>query len=137
SVWAALSINLLFGDANIRGNQFESFGSVPTVLVDTVTQSCLFCENQCFLENPNTAALEGLVVRLGLSDRVNAGAIIASNNFVRGPAQFLTHNPGPVMNLNPKDAKKTLTVLGNITSGGIAVGSSLLASPWDQLNVIA
>jgi hypothetical protein len=45
----------------------------------------------------------------------------------------LTHI-GPVMILNAN----TLTVVGNITSGGsITVNASGLVPPWDQLNVIA
>ena len=101
-----------------------------------VSRSSLFCDNQCFLDNPINSPPSMLVVQLGFK-QLNAGAVIASNNFVQGPS--LPNVAGGVqaaMNINPAVPAKTLTVLGNITSGNIMVGTALLGNPWTPLNVI-
>jgi hypothetical protein len=135
SFWCALANLIVTGDANIRGNLLESFGRSPTVLMG-VSRSSLFCDNQCFLDNPINSPPSMLVVQLGFK-QLNAGAVIASNNFVQGPS--LPNVAGGVqaaMNINPAVPAKTLTVLGNITSGNIMVGTALLGNPWAPLNVI-
>jgi hypothetical protein len=132
SPWGALLIVNVAGDANIRGNLLESFGTGPTTLV-VLAKTCLFSDNQCYLDNPNTAALPVLAVRIGESETITAGMIIASNNFVQTPIPQ-TGGIVPVMNLNPANPKK-ISVLGNIVSGEITVGASVLAAPWAPLNV--
>ncbi|MBZ5621698.1 MAG: right-handed parallel beta-helix repeat-containing protein [Acidobacteriia bacterium] len=135
SAWSALLIDLVFGDANIRGNLLESFGSSPTAFVIIVIRSCLFCDNQCFLDN-TVLSPANLVVQLGLPARLGSGAMIVSSNFVQGPARSKIGGSGPVMSLNPAEPAKTITVLGNIASGGgITVGGAALATPWDTLNL--
>jgi hypothetical protein len=133
SFWGALLI-VVAGDTNIRGNQLESFGSSPTVLV-VIARSCLFCDNQCFLDNP-VGNLPLLVVKLGESSRLNAGAIIASNNYVQTLPIGAAGGFEAVVNLNPLDQTKTLTVLGNITSGLITIGTTALGVPWAPLNAV-
>jgi hypothetical protein len=136
SVWFALLIGTVFGDASIRGNLLESFGSTPAALIGTA-RTCIFSDNQCFLDNPITAPLKVLVVQLGYDEQSNAGAIIASNNFVQAPVQNNTGSQQQVMNLNSASAGKKLTVLGNITIGGdITVGAAALGPPWAPLNAI-
>jgi hypothetical protein len=133
SSWWAIFIWSVAGNVAIRGNILESFGTQPTVLV-VVAISCVFTDNQCFLDNQAGTVLPIPVVRLGLSEWSRAGAIIASNNFVQVP--LMGHDP-PTMVLIPKDSKKTLTVVGNITSNYIGVGSggAVLDAPWASLNV--
>jgi hypothetical protein len=53
SPWSALTIFRVFGNANIRGNLFKSFGASSTVFV-LGSLSCLFCDNQCFLDTRMT-----------------------------------------------------------------------------------
>ena len=137
SQWITLLIGVVVGDVNVRGNLLESFGSIPTVAL-LFARSCIFSNNQCFLDNPASAQLPRLVVLLGASPKLTAGAIIASGNFVQVPMlPNLGAGSPPVMNLNPANVSKSLTVLGNITSGRIEVGGSPLAAvPWGPLNVI-
>jgi hypothetical protein len=135
SEWSALVLFGVLGATNIRGNVLESFGSTPTVLLG-LAPSCIFTDNQCFLDNVISANLPMVGVQLGLDAKVNAGAIMASNNFVQtSPGAGIAREPRPVMVLNPEDKDKTLTVLGNITSGDILVGTTVLTGPWVPLNV--
>jgi hypothetical protein len=134
SFWGALLLLIVAGDANVRGNQFESFGSSPAVLVG-LARSCVFCDNQCFLDNP-VGNLPLLVVKIGDSVKLNGGAIIASNNYVQTQPIGAAGGFETVMNLNPLDQTKTLTVLGNITSGLITVGTTVLGTPWAPLNAV-
>ena len=120
-------------DANIRGNVLESFGNLPAVLV-AGARSCVFSDNQCFLDNPAAAKLATVVVELGSNETLTAGAIIASGNYVQTLATF----PGAlttVMALNPANPR-TATVLGNIANGNITVSGAPLAAPWAPLNAI-
>jgi hypothetical protein len=129
SPWSAVWIFVAIGNVAIRGNILESFGAVPTAFL-VFPFSCLFIDNQCFLDNPPAAAIGPPVVSLG-NEHLPTGAIMASNNFVRGPTS------SPAMALNPKDKDKALTVLGNITmqKGDIFVGGTPLDAPWKLLNV--
>ena len=125
SPWSALAIGRVFGNANIRGNLFQSFGASSTVVVFG-SLSCLFCENQCFLDNPDN--LPASVVTLGFpSEAPTAGAVVVSSNLLKGPGR------GFGMFLNP--AGQMFTILGNITSGPIRVGANPLGDPWKLLNV--
>jgi len=133
SPWGALFLGLVFGDASVRGNLIEAFGRIPAALL-LGSNSCIFTENQCFVDNPGAPSFPSLAVLLGLSSgTTNAGAIVASNNFVQTQ---LTPGPAPiVMKLNPKDVNKTLTVVGNISSGDIQASGGPLPGAWIPLNV--
>jgi hypothetical protein len=133
SQWSALLIGVVLGDVSVRGNLLESFGSTPTAVV-LLARSCMFSDNHCLLDNPLATPLPTIAVRLGVDQSLNAGAIIASNNLVQTPAP--PHDAQVVMILNPLDGGKTMTVLGNITSGIIKVGTSDLGAPWAPLNAI-
>jgi hypothetical protein len=142
SPWFAVWILIAFGNVAIRGNILESFGGAPTVFLGFAL-SCVFTDNQCFLDNVKTLGgnLPDLVIWLGFSESSNAGAIIASNNFVHGSGGSPVAGPGPAMVLNPKilipqnPKGSTVTVLGNITSGYILVGPNQIEEPWASLNV--
>ena len=140
STWITLLLCVVGGDVNVRGNLLESYGSLLPTVALLFAQSCIFSNNQCFLDNPASAGLPSLVVLLGVSSKlkVTAGAIIASENFVQVPMVPSTGPDSlpPVMNLNPANALNSLTVLGNITSGRIVVDGNPLASVWTPLNVI-
>lgn len=141
SGWSAVAVGVAVGNVAIRGNMLESFGSTPTVVLASAL-SCVFTDNQCFLDNviqPGPTSPNALAVLLGFNEKSNAGAIMASNNFVKAPVPFdpvaNVKKPQTVMILNPKDKKNTLTVQGNITSGNIFVGTAPLEGPWAPLNV--
>ena len=125
---------------NVRGNLVESFGSLPTAML-LIARSCIFSDNQCFLDNSGLAPLPRLAVSLGVNPKVPAGSIIASGNFVQVPVPVTqTGGSVTVMSLNPASVAKNLTVLGNITSGLIVVDGTPLGAlttlPWAPLNVI-
>jgi hypothetical protein len=140
SPWSALLIGVVIGDVNVRGNLLESFGSLPTAML-LLARSCIFSDNQCFLDNSGLAPLPRLAVLLGANPKVPAGAIIASGNLVQVPVP-VTQVGGSVtvMSLNPTSVAKSLTVLGNITSGLIVADGTPLGAlttlPWAPLNVI-
>lgn len=131
---SALFIGIVLGQANVCGNLLESFGSLPTAMLFSAP-SCIFSNNQCFLDNSGSAPLPRLVVLLGMNAQLPVDAIIASGNFVQGPPGPPLGGPPTFMSLNPTSVAHSLTVLGNITPGGvIEAGGSLLAAPWDKLN---
>ncbi len=125
SPWTALEIDSV-DDVSIRGNLLESFGSTPTVVI-VATASCLFCDNQCFLDN---SVLDVAAVILVVN--IFADAIIASNNYLQGLGLR-------EMSLNPTSQPPQLTVLGNVLNGQITVGPGIpnvpLPAPWAALNV--
>jgi hypothetical protein len=132
----ALLVGLVGGDVNIRGNLLESFGSLSTVVL-LLARSCIFANNQCFLDNAAASNLTKLAVLLGANPTAAAGAIAASSNFVQVPIPPNASGAPPVVvSLNPGNATNALTVLGNITSGRIQVDGAPLAAPWLPLNVI-
>jgi hypothetical protein len=136
SQWSALLIGLVLGFINVRGNMLESFGSEATVLL-ALAGSCIFTENQVFLDNPVAPTSTTLAVQLGarIRDTSLVGAIVASNNLVQTPiVPAVAKTSQIVMILNPASIDKTVTVLGNITTGDIQVNGSLLAAPWLPLN---
>ena len=139
SQWAALLIGVVLGDITIRGNLLEAFGSMAAVTV-LISRSCIFANNQVFLDNPVAPSSSTLAVELGvqINNQSYGGAIIASNNFVQTPVPLeQTGFFSQVMTLNPKDKDKTLTVLGNITSGAIYVnGAPLDPKLGPPLNVV-
>jgi len=130
SPWSALLMGYVIGDVNVRGNQLESFGGISTAML-LFARSCVFSDNQCFLDNSAAAPLTRLVVELF------AGNIIVSGNFVQVPvSNVLGGAPPVVVDLKPADVNKNMTVLGNITSGLIHAGAGLLTLPWQPLNAI-
>jgi len=132
SPWMAME---LIGDnVNVRGNLFESFGGdlqtpIPTTIVVTL-ESCIFGENQCFLDNsPGTSQ----VLVVGLE---SLQTIIASSNLVRGPSSTATGGFQPSMALVVPGADRPLvTVVGNITTQGISLNNNPLPTPWAPLNL--
>jgi hypothetical protein len=101
----------------VRGNVVEAYGRAPAVLIST-DGPCLFNDNRCFLH-----ASEGVTTA-----RLTAGAAVASNNYINGPRAISLDIQVP--------AAGPWTVLGNITSGPIAVdGTTPLPAPWQQLNI--
>src|SRR5579859_89515 len=130
SPWGALFLGYVVGDVSSRGNLLESFGSIPSAQL-LFARSCIFSDNQCFLDNASASPLPKLVVELFASN------IIASGNFVQVPVPgILGGAPPTVMILKPADVTKNMTVLGNITSGMIQAGAGPLTAPWQPLNVI-
>jgi len=130
SLWSALLLGYVVGDVNARGNLLDSFGSIPTALL-LFARSCIFSDNQCFLDNSATAALPTVVVELF------AANIITSGNFVQVPVANTTGGAPPtVVILKPADIAKNMTVLGNITSGLIQAGAGPLTAPWLPLNAV-
>jgi hypothetical protein len=100
--------------ATLSGNVLAARGAAPVVDVD-VQADCLFADNRCELQ-PD---IGGAAVRLA------AGTLIVSANRVQGgePSMQLSADP------------RRMTVLGNITSAGIAAGGGPLGGPWEPLNV--
>jgi hypothetical protein len=126
SRWRALDL-LALGDVNVRGNLLESFGIVSTVRL-LATNSCIFGENQCFLDNPAGVSAFALAVLAA------GNVIVAPNNVVQVPAA----NGQGVMMLSSKDKDHNLTVSGNVTSGPIQLpGPAPLPATWLPLNVIS
>ena len=103
----------LLSSASVLGNSLGSRGGQPAVRV-VASGDCLFSDNRCELRGGNNNAVE-----------LAAGATIVNANRVRGGEQSI------VIGGNAKN----VTVLGNITTGGIALGSGALPPPWDQLNL--
>jgi hypothetical protein len=136
SGWSAVAVGVAVGNVAIRGNMLESFGSTPTVVLASAL-SCVFTDNQCFLDNviqQGPTSPNVLAVLLGFNEKSNAGAIMASNNFVQTPVHPEGVYP-PAITLNPPTGTHP-TVLGNITRGGsIFIGSNQLEDPWLSLNV--
>jgi hypothetical protein len=129
SAWWAIFIWSVSSSVAVRGNILESFGAQTAFL--GFAPSCVFTDNQCFLDNPFPSNLPTIVVQLGLSSWSRAGAIIASNNFVHIPA--IPGHAALVMLLN----SRTFTVVGNITSGEISANGPLDPNgPWAPLNII-
>jgi Family of unknown function (DUF6519)/Right handed beta helix region len=105
------------GTAGIHGNTVEAYGRAPAVLAETPA-SCIFSDNRCFLEGPPD---EPVAV-------VSAGALVANANYLEGSEK------GPSLVIHLPSAAG-FTVLGNLASGPIMVGTAPLGAPWNQLNV--
>jgi len=71
------------------------------------------------------------VTRSGAVTFAQAGAIIASDNYLEGSQGV------PAMRLQLLPENGPFTVLGNITSGEIFINSGALPPPWASLNVVA
>ena len=105
----------------LRGNLIESFGSQPSIFINSVAGPASLQENRCFQTgSPN---LQAIVID------VTAGAAQVSNNYAqRTPrsdiAAIRITVPNPLF-----------TVLGNLASGPIFVNNAALPAPWTPLNV--
>jgi hypothetical protein len=101
----------------VRGNVVEAYGQVPAVMILT-DAACIFGDNRCLA-----------TVREGVpAARIAAGAVVAGNNYLRGPLK------GTALELQLV-AGGPFTVVGNIASGPIEVNGAGLAAPWQPLNV--
>jgi Family of unknown function (DUF6519)/Right handed beta helix region len=105
------------GTAGVHGNLVEAYGRAPAVLVETAG-SCIFSDNRCFVIAPPEQAVAN----------VTAGALVANANYLEGSEK----GPSFVIHLPSAGA---FTVLGNVASGPILVGTAALPAPWDQLNM--
>jgi hypothetical protein len=83
----------------------------------------IFAENRCLLTSGGEP--EALEVRAEIS----AGTIIATGNYLEGPAG--------VAAMKLQAPGRPFTVVGNVTSGPIQVNGAPLAAPWEALNVIS
>jgi hypothetical protein len=105
------------GSAGVHGNVVEAYGRTPAVLVET-PGSCIFSDNRCYLTGPPAAAVANLT----------AGALVANANYLEGAEK------GPALVIQLPSAGG-FTVLGNVASGPIMLGTAALPAPWNQLNV--
>ena len=98
--------------AAIIGNMLTARGPAPAVLI-VAGQECLFNDNRVEASNKNIAvSLESAV------------AIISTNRVRGGEASIRLTNA------------RTMTVLGNITTGNIIIPGGMANTPWAPLNVI-
>jgi len=101
----------------VHGNVLDAFGNAPAALVET-DGSCLFNDNRCFL----VGAREPVA-------RIEAGALVASSNYLEGPAGVTALDVALA-------AGAGFTAVGNIASGPLALnGATPLPAPWADLNV--
>jgi Family of unknown function (DUF6519)/Right handed beta helix region len=118
-----------------RGNLLESYFSRVPVVELTGNGANLFSDNRCLLKSVLNAAGEVVTGAAQAPEVVfiNAGAIIASNNYIEGPGRVI----GMKLFLPATTGKGfgPFTVLGNITSGAILVNNQSLPDPWKPLNV--
>lgn len=99
----------------IRGNFFDAYGDAPAI--DVIGRGPVtFGDNRAITTSRKQAAA---VIR--------AAAIIASGNYVRSEAD------DAALVLVPASADQA-TVLGNLTTRGIRLGTGWLPNPWAPLN---
>lgn len=105
------------GGISVLGNALGGRGTRALVRL-AVASDCLFNDNRCELRgNTGTAGNRPAV-------DLRAGATIVNANRVRGGL--------PSIALTGKDKGAPVTVLGNITTGGI---TGMPSDPWERLNV--
>ncbi|MBT9528188.1 MAG: right-handed parallel beta-helix repeat-containing protein [Rhizobacter sp.] len=109
---AAAAAGNLRSNAGVQGNTLGSRGTLPAVRVD-VDGDCLFSNNRCEWRSSGPVAVQ-----------LASGASIVSANRVRGGETSIQ--------IGGND--KSVTVLGNITTGNIRIGTAGLG-PWAALNV--
>jgi hypothetical protein len=100
----------------LKGNVVLARGSGRAVQAQS-SADLMFCDNRCELNAPRVNGAVALGSR----------AVIASANRITGGARSL------VLSVAPTRA----SVLGNITSNGIAMASGTLPAQWVPLNVLA
>lgn len=114
---------------SVRGNLLESFGGRTPVEIGTAG-GCQFIDNRCF----HTSTQGTSTVPAPPAAEITAGAMIVSGNYVEGPARATT-----AVALNTFGTGAPYTIVGNITSGEIAVDGqqlSQMGAPWAPLNVL-
>jgi hypothetical protein len=134
STWLAMQV---FGDTlNVRGNLLESFGGIvgsqppqPSTATIAALQSCIFSNNQCFLDDPSGKTSPTLVVE------VAGHSIIAMGNRVQGPSGEGASSMALVVPVATNIP--SVTVVGNITTAGILVNSGPVPAAMAPLNIIA
>jgi hypothetical protein len=136
SKWNALALLASVGELSIHGNLFESFGTAPTVTT-TVTGPCVFSDNQCRLDNPDT-----FTASPQFAVQISGQVIIASANYVLRPKK-VADNGGAIALVTaaapPTDPLHNITVLGNATSASIFANGTRITNatvPWGPLNII-
>jgi hypothetical protein len=123
---------------NILGNFLAAFGSLSVVEVRRVGGPCNFTANQVVSDNPPGSNDPGNPLPAVVF--IQAPAIIAGNNYVKGVLAPDRESPNPVVlalqagDQNQRDGP--FTVLGNITVGTIETNGVPLPSPWAPLNVL-
>jgi hypothetical protein len=136
ALWSALSMLSGAGDLSVRGNLLESFGTGTTVFV-AVAGSCIFSENQCQLDNPQGMTLPAFAAQVaGQNIAASANRVLGGHRNTPGTAGSLSLNTGSAA----PNFLKGITVVGNITTAGIATNGADLTSatvPWGPLNIIA
>jgi hypothetical protein len=139
SIWLALWLSA--DSPIIQGNVLESFGgpgnnnkagiNVSGVIDIAATGSCIFSNNQCFLDDPKGNP-QIIVVKL------TAASIIAMGNRVTGPIPLAATAFAQSMLLNITGPQPlAATVIGNITSSKITVTPVDMPAAMAPLNVIA
>ncbi|MDR2154281.1 MAG: right-handed parallel beta-helix repeat-containing protein [Burkholderiaceae bacterium] len=103
----------------IAGNVMAGSSSARAV-VQVTTDECLFCNNIV-----DARLKEGIAVML------TAPIAIVNANRVTRPAPAQRSEVA----IQIEADAKTVTVLGNITTGAIRIGNTLLGAPWAALNV--
>ena len=97
--------------ASVHANGFGSRGTEPVVRI-AASGDVLFGNNRCELRGGAKVAVQ-----------LAASALIVNTNRVRGGEQSIAAD------------SKVVTVLGNITTGDIALNGGPLPAPWAALNV--
>lgn len=100
----------------LKGNVVLARGSAPAVLAQS-SADLMFSDNRCELNG----------VRVSAAVALGSRSVIASSNRVAGGVRSLVLEA----------AAARVTVLGNITTNGIALASGNLPVQWQPLNVIA
>lgn len=136
SDWAALTLAACINDVSVRGNLLESFGVGFTALIGSPKvqnlnpTSCIFSENQCYLDNPSGTASRPVV-------QIAAQSIIAGNNYAKGPGERGTIDLDGPFNTANNTLAGPITVVGNLTSGTITINGAVLpTNPFGPLNVL-
>jgi hypothetical protein len=132
TIWFAL--NAVCETITVQGNLLESFGGntdLPGAVLINASQSCIFSNNQCFLDDPAGTG-HPLVVAIQSKQ-----SIIAMGNMVEGPTEAGTDNPPPSVTLTAGSKKiPQVTAIGNITSSGITVQPGGMPAAMKPLNII-
>jgi Family of unknown function (DUF6519)/Right handed beta helix region len=110
----------------LQGNLLEGYGAASVVSV-VASGALTLSTNRCLL---STAAATGANFSQPVA-QAQAGAVIASANYLEGPAKLTAM----VLKL-PQNGP--FTVLGNISSGNILVnGNALAGTTWGPFNIVA
>ena len=108
---------IVVGGVSVLGNALGGRGTRSVVRL-AIASDCLFNDNRCELRGSSNATVSRAAVEL------RAVATIVNANRVRGGL--------PSIALSGNGDGQLVTVLGNITTGGI---SGMPSEPWERLNV--